>query len=1151
MASATGDEETADERLMQHFLAADHGRACGDENWNRPRLKELPQAESDKLGRMFDCLALLDAASHDSGHSDKTIMAPGRHQTALQDDFVVDSGTPGTRPEYAGYQIDRLLGQGGFALVYKATDEQLGRSVAIKVPLPSVISNDEVSRERFELEARASAVLRHPNIVIVHETMSDAQPGIVYEFCNGGTLGSFVQRYSNALTESQIIEIALCIAQALRHAHAHGVLHRDLKPSNILLMNHGSEPCPSGVCVEGQWWVPKLCDFGLAKLLDENSDLTQTNIVIGSLDFMTPEQAAGKSREAGTYTDIFAFGAVLYWMATGKPPFKADSRAVTLAQIETKDPVPPRKLRPNLSRNLESVCLKCLQKTPEARYENASALIDDLLATHRGEPVSIRPASVLQQLRMWYRRHRVLAVSMTLVFLLGVVAIVLLQLHNQTQQNWIARLDRTNTRLNQIVQKERQARKQIQQSRNQIQQSRSLLNHRHHVAELRSIGELLEMGRTYEAAQRLDQHQSTSPATQQQDFATRLLDSSCNTTLHILTEHQAAVLSSALNEERTLLVTGDKQGGILVRNTINGRVIRKPQPFPGEVCDLAFSANGAVLAASGTGDSIWLYDTQTWKIVQRLKKHNGTVTSIVFTPDGRQMISGSRDHHVAFWNTDTWTVQQRLRAHDTVQDISVSGDGRFLATGGDDGRAKVWDVASGELLSDFPAGDKAILATAMSEDGRFVASGGKDYFVTVWDRLQERLHTRFYCEPIRCLDFLPNDYQLAVGLQNRRVEIYDVRNKGRAQLRRTVNAGHESGSIRSTEVLQNPTRLVTVSGDTTVRFTRLNNPERTIGDLPAGVESAAISSDRTQFAFGHRGGLISVHNVMGHWESTTIPESQTFPTLHYYSDGQFAAAVPDEKQVRLIFGVCGQMPQETILTHTDVVRQACFSPDGKWLATVVGKQMLQIWNVSEGTAAREYAIPPLAEIFFSNDNETIVVLTETRQDAFLVDCMSGEIRQLSMPSADTTDTLHTVQSSPQGDYVAVASENGAVLLWDVRQQHEAKRLPVSGLTKGLQFSNDGRILAVASKDIRLFDVKLGQHFMTFGRLPNPKEEYGALLFTADDDCLIAVNELAGKATLHIWDTRPQSLSSSDQQQAAATIKRMRSDRAPLITPLFK
>lgn len=1143
MASATGDEEGVDERLMQRFLAADHGRACGDEDWNRPRLPELPEAESDKLRHMVDCLALLDAASHGSGHSDQTITAPGRPQTALQDGFVVDSDTPDTHSEYAGYQIDRLLGQGGFGLVYKATDGQLGRSVAIKVPLPSVISN-EMSRERFELEARASAVLQHPNIVIVHETMSDAQPGIVYEFCNGGTLADFVQRHSNALTESQMIEIAICIAQALRHAHAHGVLHRDLKPSNILLMNHGSEPCASGVCVAGQWWVPKLCDFGLAKLLDEKSDLTQANMVIGSVDFMAPEQAAGKSREAGTYTDIFAFGAVLYWMITGKPPFKADSRAVTLTHIETKDPVPPRKLRPNLSRNLESVCLKCLQKTPAARYENVSTLIDDLLATHRGEPVSIRPASVLQQLRMWCRRHRVLAVSMTLVFLLGVVAIVLLQLHNQTQQNWIARLDRTNTRLEQVVQREGQARKQIRQSR-------SRAKHRHHISELRSIGELLGMGRTHEAGERLDQHQSTKFGNKQQDFASRLLEASCNKTLQILTEHQAAVLSSALNKERTLLVTGDKQGSILVRNTINGRVIRTPQPFPGEVCDLAFSANGTVLAASGTGDSIWLYDTQTWKIVQRLKKHNGTVTSIVFTPDGRQMISGSRDHHVAFWNTDTWTVQQRVRAHDTVQDISLSGDGRFLATGGDDGRAKVWDVASGELLSDFPAGDKAILATAMSHDGRFVATGGKDYFVTVWDRLQERLHTRFYCEPIRCLDFLTNDYQLAIGLQNRKVEIYDIRDNGRAQLRRSVHAGHESGSIRSMAILQNPTRMVTISDDATVRFTRLNNPERKIGDLPAGVESAAISSDRTKFAFGHRGGLISVHNVMGHLASTTIPESQTFPTMHYHSDGQFAAAMPDEKQVRLIFGVCGQMPQETILPHTDVVRQACFSPDGKWLATVVGKQMLQIWKLPEGTAAREYAIPPLAEIFFSNDNETIVVLTSTREDAFLVDCMSGEIRQLSMPSADTTDIFHTVQSSPQGDYVAVASENGAVLLWDVRQQHLAKRLPVPGRTNALQFSNDGRILAVASKDVRLFDVTSGRHFMTFGRLPNPKEEYQSLLFTGHDDCLIAVRNLTGKATLQMWDTRPPSLSSSGQQQTAAAIKRMRSDRAPLMAPLFK
>ncbi|HIE95504.1 MAG TPA: serine/threonine protein kinase [Planctomycetes bacterium] len=271
MSSNFENNDAHEDLLLDRFVAADEARFRGDTDWAASSLVDLPRPAYDRLNGMLECLNVLATAGHSEARKkSRDLTMPLADSQRTDAGGVAEQEVP---KEYAGYQIEHQLGRGGFGVVYRARSEKLGRTAAIKIPLSHVIASDSALR-RFEVEARASAALQHPNIVIVHEASTGSQPAIVYEYCDGGTLASFVRAHSRPLPESLILDITIHIAGALRHAHSHGVLHRDLKPANILLKRAKTEDRANGFCMGDDCWVPKLCDFGLARIVDEASDAT-------------------------------------------------------------------------------------------------------------------------------------------------------------------------------------------------------------------------------------------------------------------------------------------------------------------------------------------------------------------------------------------------------------------------------------------------------------------------------------------------------------------------------------------------------------------------------------------------------------------------------------------------------------------------------------------------------------------------------------------------------------------------------------------------------------------------------------------------------------------------------------------------------------
>jgi serine/threonine-protein kinase len=306
---------------------------------------------------------------------------------------------------FAGYELEDKLGQGGMGVVYRARQVALNRTVAVKVLLSGPHGGSQ-AYARFRLEGEAVARLQHPNIIQIYGFGElDGLPYFSMEYVAGGNLAQKLA--AGPLSARRAAELVLALARAMQAAHERQIIHRDLKPANILLTPDG---------------IPKVSDFGLAKLLDAEEGLTQSETVLGTASYMAPEQAAGNAKAISRLTDVYALGAILYETLTGRPPFRAATRQGTLKLVESQHPVPASRLAPEVPLELEAICLKCLEKTPGRRYPSAAALADDLDRWLTGKPTLARPQRWPGRLGRVLRRHPVM-VGLALALVAAMVAL--------------------------------------------------------------------------------------------------------------------------------------------------------------------------------------------------------------------------------------------------------------------------------------------------------------------------------------------------------------------------------------------------------------------------------------------------------------------------------------------------------------------------------------------------------------------------------------------------------------------------------------------------------------------------------------------------------------------------------------------------------
>ncbi|MBL9175893.1 MAG: protein kinase, partial [Verrucomicrobiales bacterium] len=556
-----------------------------------------------------------------------------------------------TPKDLGDFEILGEIGRGGSGVVYRARHRGVNRIVALKT-LHGAGLNRRENFQRLQIEAEAVGRLEHPNIVPLYELGRHAETHfLALRYFEHGSLADLLKR--RRLGPEEAARLIRTAAQAIHHAHQHGVLHRDLKPSNLLLDEEGQ---------------PHVADFGLAKLADSDSSLTLSTSVLGTPAYMAPEQASGHAKEAGTPADIYALGAVLFELLTGRPPFTGTSALEILRQVADCDPPRPRSLNADVDADLEAICLHCLEKEPHRRYPTAAAVADDLERWLNKEPISLRPVTSGERLVRWARRRPLVAALAA-----GIVLALLIGLGTTTWQ-W----RRAEARRVVLEQKDYRASLVLAADR---------LNEGDYPEARRILLDLPEKFRGWEWGR------LTAMAHRELMEAT------------VLTNDWLKDWRSDFN----LCVSEDgrwiacwRLGQMEVVETATGNTVLAL----GSTNDWASHADsnpqGDLMAISGPGHGFSLWNTRTWKKVRDFGTNVPKASSIRFSRDGRLLLTTGATNRLDLWDAATGDHLRTVRDSGVAlyfATFSTSGD-RIIASRG--GRGWIWDTRTGALLTEVP-----------------------------------------------------------------------------------------------------------------------------------------------------------------------------------------------------------------------------------------------------------------------------------------------------------------------------------------------------------------------------------------------------------------------------------------------------------------
>jgi WD40 repeat protein/predicted Ser/Thr protein kinase len=800
-------EERVNEAIAAYLEAAEAGRAPEREAFlaRYPDLADELRAFLDDRDRFARAAAPLGPPAPAAAPEAPTL-TPGEPPAA--------DPALGLVRYFGDYEMLAEIDRGGMGVVYRARQVSLKRPVALKMILAGQFAS-EADVRRFRAEAEAVAQLDHPHIVPIYEVGEhQGQHYFSMKLVEGGNLGGKVPELVR--DPKAAARLVATVARAVHFAHQRGILHRDLKPANILL---------------GEDEQPYVSDFSLAKRIDGGSGLTQSGAIVGTLPYMAPEQAAAQ-KALTTAADVYGLGAILYELLTGRPPFQADNAFELLRQVLEQEPLRPRSLNPRLDRDLEVVCLKCLEKEPARRYPSAEALADDLERWLRGEPIQARPGGPGERALRWVRRRPALA---ALAAVSGLAALALVGF--LVSLGYSGRLQAA-----------------LQEAGRQRARAEELELRTRYARQVSLAQQAVDNGDGIRLMSLLDRPLSPPGLADLAGFEWRYLRGLCNGERRTF-RHTGYVTRIAYSPDGTRLAAvgldlerTHSTNQVKVWDVASGREVYTLQP-EGQVSSLAFSPDGKTLAV-GTWPGVSLWDAATGRKQRDLNEITGSVEALHFSRDGRTLEvaeevidvlldpdakpeKASLEFRVWHWDLDRNRGEPvRLRPPaEPLQQSSAAAftpDGKTLLVGGMTGPADAppdrvdklegiiarWDTATGEPGEVLHSHAANVLALAVTPDGRGVAAAGLDGGIQQWDLAtgRERPAPAGHRLPADCLAYAPDGRTLASASRDGTVKLWDPAT-GRA---RTTLYGYAQ-AVSAVSFSPNG-RTLAAAGDRTVKL---------------------------------------------------------------------------------------------------------------------------------------------------------------------------------------------------------------------------------------------------------------------------------------------------------------------------------------------